>query len=137
MQSVELTPCDLAWMHLPLDTVVPPLKLDADAFAWAEAFSTRDAICHLLQGPLPQNMIYSGTAVLHSEMLKKVQQALDQGTEQRARLDDDGRPSGVDGKRTYLATFVGESRSRRPFGTVSPQIGAESERRADLIICCS
>ncbi|ORY68044.1 hypothetical protein BCR35DRAFT_334408 [Leucosporidium creatinivorum] len=121
MAAPAPTPCDLAWSHIQIDPVIPPLQADASAEQWAAAFNTRDNLCTLLLGALPPLMKYIGTPPSHAEMIAVADRALEQATQQRSRLNSEGKPAGLNVNlmlKSYITTICSKmvTSARNPGG---------------------
>ncbi|ORY68032.1 hypothetical protein BCR35DRAFT_334400 [Leucosporidium creatinivorum] len=115
MAAPAPTPCDIAWSHIQIDSVLPPLHADATAEQWSTAFTTRGELCKLLLSvDLPRFMAWPDVGQ-PQEVRALARRAVEQSREQHQRLTmRTGLPRLYE-QDAYLNTFVGVARAMRPF----------------------
>lgn len=132
METPFQSPLDLAWAHLHVDSVVPPLGAEPSPEQWEAAFATRDKLCELLLSPLRPHMKWEGTASGFADMLDLARRALVQSADQKNRLGSQGLPASASLRNTYLNTFLGDARAQRPFCLVGRRLKSNEKPSWEL-----
>lgn len=115
------TPCDVAWKHLNVDVVLPPLTAEETRpEVWKRAFNDREQCLQLFEGnppffKVPGNEVESVAIAWH------LTDALAQAANQNSRVNwrQDGLPNSRVKKEQFVTALTAEPGNRRPFGFVS------------------